>query len=47
VEGFRDYFLAVSQRASGEVSDYNVHLPSDGHIYDTHEIYAGPDGMIY
>ena len=47
VEGLRDYFFAVSQRASGEVSDYNVHLPSDGDLYDTHEIYAGPDGMIY
>ena len=47
VQGFRDYFFAVSQRASGEVSDYNVHLPSDGDLYDTHEIYAGPDGMIY
>ena len=46
-EGFRDYFFAVSQRPSGEVSDYNVHLPSDGDLYDTHEIYAGPDGMIY
>ncbi|GEM_PF-1692336 len=47
VQGFEDYFFAVSQRASGEVSDYNVHLPSDGDLYDTHEIYAGPDGMIY
>lgn len=47
VEGFRDYFFAVSQRSIGDVSDYNVHLPTDGHLYDTHEIYAGPDGMVY
>ena len=47
VEGFRDYFFAVSQRPSGQVSDYNVHLPSDGDLYDTHEIFAGPDGMVY
>lgn len=46
-EGFRDYFFAVSKRSSGEVTDYSVHLPSDGDLYDTHEIYAGPDGMVY
>ena len=46
-ESFRDYVFAVSQCSSGEVSDYNLHLPSNGHIYDTHEIYAGPYGMVY
>ena len=46
VEGFRDYFFAVSQRSIGDVSDYNVHLPTDD-LYDTHEIFAGPDGMVY
>ena len=24
-----------------------MHLPTDGDLYDTHEIYAGPDGMVY
>ena len=46
-ESFREYFASVSGRDSGDVVDYSVHLTSDGHLYDTHEIYAGPDGMVY
>ena len=46
-ESFREYFASVAGRDSGDVVDYSVHLTSDGHLYDTHEIYAGPDGMVY
>ena len=46
VQRFEDYFFDVSQRSIGDVADYNVHLPTDGDLYDTHEIFAGPDGMI-
>ena len=44
---FQEYFASVADRESGDVVDYSVHLASDGDLYDTHEIYAGPDGMVY
>ena len=46
-KSFSRVFAAVAGRDLGDVVDYNVHLHSDGHLYDTHEIYAGPDGMVY
>ena len=46
-KAFQEFFAAVAGRDLGDVVDYNVHLHSDGHLYDTHEIYAGPDGMVY
>ena len=46
-KAFKEYFSSVAARSSGDVTDYNIHLDSDGDLYDTHEIYAGPDGMLY
>lgn len=43
---FRRYLRDVTRRDPGLVTDYSVHLPEDDN-YDTHEIYAGPDGMVY
>ena len=44
---FQRHLDTVSARQSGEVIDYNLHLASDGDLFDTHELYAGPDGMVY
>ena len=44
---FDDFFLSVTTKNLGDVIDYNVHLASDNDLYDTHEIFAGPDGMVY
>ena len=44
---FQDFFTSVVERELGNVIDYNVHLDSDKDVYNTHEIYAGPDGMVY
>lgn len=44
---FERHLDEVSERQSGEVIDYNLHLASDRDLFDTHELYAGPDGMVY
>ena len=44
---FQDFFTSVVERELVNVIDYNVHLDSDKDVYNTHEIYAGPDGMVY
>jgi len=46
-KAFDEFFASVAGRDSGDVIDYNVHLASDGDVYNTHELYAGPDGMVY
>ena len=46
-EAFQEFFASVAGSDLGDVVDYNVHVASDGDVYNTHELYAGPDGMVY
>ena len=47
-KAFRSYLKTISARQEGEAIDYHVRLEGDDEgVYDTHEIIAGPDGMIY